>query len=250
MLLKFSDTFLFDTTLLTECDELCRNTIHKMTHTYESFSNDTWAIHSRLIKYRDRISDDFKVRKEKQKDEVFDLWEKSIIEYLWDTHPIITWFSIQNIKKLHILLFPKWVRAKCLSQAWQWYYEIHQPGVWRKNQMWTTVWWVDYAYLPSIDVDNAMNELEKWHNTEDGISTITKTIFAYFIFCEIHPFSDWNGTIWLLIADSIFRRNSINMNWINIYSSWSPEVQLQIFKSIHETNYTETIRLIENYSIG
>lgn len=249
MLLQLSDKFVFDTSLLAESDELFQITINKITQQNEWFYNLSNSLDSRLSKYRDRISEDYKVRKEKQKDEVYDSWRESIWQYLNHSENIPQ-FSVTYIQGLHKLLFPKWVRAKCLSGAGQWYYEIHQPGNWRKNQMWTTVGWVDYPYLASLEVPHAMSALSEWWQNNDNISIITKTIFAYLIFCEIHPFSDGNGTIWLLIVDSIFQRNNIQVNWINIYSSWSPEIQLQIFKSIHETNYTETIRLIENYSIG
>lgn len=34
------------------------------------------------MKYRDRISEDYKVRKEKHKDEIFNTWETEIIQYL------------------------------------------------------------------------------------------------------------------------------------------------------------------------
>lgn len=241
-----TDDFFIDTLLLGELDERCNSILAKYTTSTWKVTNS--SIHNRLMKYRDRISEDHKVRKEKQKDEIFNFWETEIIQYLSVSEWSIPWFTQQYIQGLHKLLFPKWVRAKCLSGAGQWYYEIHQAGTWRKNQMWTTVWGVDYPYIISSEVESAMKHLAEWQETPDAISILTRTIFLYFIFCEIHPFSDGNGTVALLIVDAILRSHNIPIDWIDIYSRWTPEVQLQIFKSVRSGDYNTTIQLIEEHS--
>ncbi|MBX9809187.1 Fic family protein [Candidatus Gracilibacteria bacterium] len=242
-----TDDFFIDSILLGELDEMCSSILEK--YVIANCGNITNnSIHNRLMKYRDRISEDYKVRKEKHKDEIFNTWETEIIQYLSVSEKNTPGFTQEYIQGLHKLLFPKGVRAKCLSGAGQWYYEIHQAGTWRKNQMWTTVGGIDYSYINSSEVESAMKLLAEWQEATDKISILTRTIFSYFIFCEIHPFSDGNGTVALLIVNTILRSHNIAIDWIDIYSRWTPEVQLQIFKSVRSSDYKATIQLIEKHS--
>lgn len=235
--------FSLNTALLQDLDTALSELILATTPPPENYQE---SIQRRLLKHRVRICAESKCGKEHQKTKFYSQWVVRICRKLDEFSKAGPIFTHANIRSLHKLLFAQGVRATCLSSSGQWYAETHSAGEWRKNQMWVTVNHVSYPYIATEDVSRAMDALFAWQSTTDGLSPLVKAVFCYFVFCEIHPFSDGNGTVALLLVDTWLRQLDIPVNWIAMFETWSPETQLSIFKSVRTGGYENVLQLIQS----
>lgn len=233
--------FSLNTALIKALDTELSELIQATTPQPENYQDSTKR---RLLKHRARIFLESKCRKDHQQAKFYSQWVDRICKKLDEFSTSGQVFTNANIRALHKLLFAQGVSATCQSSAGQWYLEMHRAGEWRQNQMWVTVNNVSYPYIATEDVEKAMDALFDWQATNDGLSPLVKAVFCYFVFCEIHPFSDGNGTVALLLLDTWLRQLNLPVNWIAMFETWSPETQLSIFKSVRTGGYKNLLQLI------
>ncbi|HPM40788.1 Fic family protein [Patescibacteria group bacterium] len=80
--------------------------------------------------------------------------------------------------------------------------EFKEPGEFKKSQNWiggSTISRASFVPCPPQELDNALNNMEKFLNSNANIPTLIKTGLIHVQFENIHPFLDGNGRIGRLL---------------------------------------------------
>ena len=80
--------------------------------------------------------------------------------------------------------------------------EFKEPGEFKKSQNWiggSTISRASFVPCPPQELDNALNNMEKFLNSNTNIPTLIKTGLIHVQFENIHPFLDGNGRIGRLL---------------------------------------------------
>ena len=133
--------------------------------------------------------------------------------------------TVNFIKNLHKIHYPKWYRRFKKSLDW-------------KTEVCTMIPW-EYKTIENFpevkpkDVKKEMEKIVDYYNKNYKNSKNILDLISYFIlnFIKIHPFWDWNWTVWFILFDLLLFYNWYKPIYIKkIFSK--EEIYINIKKSI------------------
>jgi len=169
------------------------------------------SFNKRLSKYKRRLSEDLKIKLKKIEPE-YEKWLNNILHYFVN---INTHFDVKDLKKVHNIFYPKNIWWDTKAPNWQLYLKEYKSWFIREHREFVTVNNNNYEYFHPREIESSLKNLILWYKQDKDTSIFLKAIVFYIIFCEIHPFYNWNWTIWLLFTDFILKTNGYDFEVID-----------------------------------
>jgi len=139
-------------------------------------------------------------------------WLNNILHYFVN---INTHFDVKDLKKVHNIFYPKNIWWDTKAPNWQLYLKEYKSWFIREHREFVTVNNNNYEYFHPREIESSLKNLILWYKQDKDTSIFLKAIVFYIIFCEIHPFYNWNWTIWLLFTDFILKTNGYDFEVID-----------------------------------
>jgi len=199
------------------------------------------SIDKRLSKYKRRYSNDKKIKLKKIEPE-YEKWLEEIIINLKQ----IDILTIDDLKKIHKIFFPKGIWWESISHSWEKYYAFYESGIFREKEEYVIVDNKQYTYLSPTYINEAIENLLNYFNKDEDTDTFKKIIIFYIYFCEIHPFYNWNWTIALFISEYLLYKNNIDFSISDFLTSLNLKETLEFFKEWFSWNYEKIFTQLKN----
>ena len=151
-------------------------------------------IELRMGRYTNRLADEFKVRKEKDRKEVFDSVIQDIISYSNSllTKESVTW---QDLSVLHTKLYPKGLWGQARNSKWNTMLAKFPTGEFREKEEFvkTSAW--DFYFLPYKDIPDALTKINAFFYGTPDTHFLIQLILRLSYISHVHPYCNGNGTV-------------------------------------------------------